>query len=142
MLDSKRVHEVLLDCLYKPEEMDGERPAAGQPEFVVAEGIMNNFGFHPHRLAKHETEIASWVDELEDSFIEGKGGGWSFLNLCMDRHGNHWAEHPTMGELVALELAVGRANYCLPREMWNIMPGGMPYIVFRRERKPEAKKDF
>jgi hypothetical protein len=55
----------------------------------------------------------------------------SFLNACMDRHGNHWAEHQTIDFLLCLGLATDQVAFCLPREIWAALPGGMPYFVVK-----------
>jgi hypothetical protein len=36
-----------------------------------------------------------------------------------------------MDELVCLGLAIGRIAFLMPREMWEMLPGGMPYIVVK-----------
>ena len=36
-----------------------------------------------------------------------------------------------MQELLLLGLAIEKIEYLLPREMWSILPGGMPYIKIR-----------
>jgi len=54
----------------------------------------------------------------------------SFLNMCIDKNGNQWADlHRTMDELVALGIATGKLSFLIPREMWSILPGGMPYLI-------------
>lgn len=121
VLSSKRVHEIFSDCLFK----DGE-PL--EPRIEVA-GIMSKLGLHPERTASHKQEIGEMLRELPSEFMRTGGGGWSFLNACMDRHGNHWAEHPTMELLFCLGVATEQAKYLMPREMWSVMPGGMPYVL-------------
>lgn len=117
---AERVHALFLDCLFR----DGEN----FDNHVAVEGITANFGLHPDRLAGHRAEIAECLRELPDTFHVQKGGGHSFLNACVDRHGNHWAEHPTMQELFVLALGTKQAQYCLPRDLWEVLPGGMPYL--------------
>jgi len=124
---STKVHELVKKCLYKDEEIFGGKPPEGH---ILVEGIVNKFAFHPGRIATHKEEIRALLNEMPDDFHKHKGGGMSFLNLCMDKHGVHWAEHPTMGSLVCLGIAAGMASYCTPRDMWNMFPGGMPYITF------------
>lgn len=70
------------------------------------------------------------LDQMPDTFKKSGGGGMSFLELCMDKDGNHWAEHPTMEMLVVLAIGQGQAQYCMPRDFWRVLPGGVPYIVF------------
>lgn len=137
-LSAHLVHEMFLDCLHR----DGEpvtRP-------VIAKGIMHNFGFHPERLAGHADAIRSMLRQLPLPFhpeAEGGGGGWSFLQMCEDRNGELWAQHPTMEELMCLGIALNMVRYLLPRDVWGSLPGGVPYIAinvngFPTSDKPEA----
>lgn len=55
---------------------------------------------------------------------------WSFLNLCTREDGTQWTgSHATMEQLVCLGVGAGKMKYLLPRSMWNILPGGMPYLA-------------
>lgn len=48
--------------------------------------------------------------------------------MCIDKDGELWTElHATCKELI-LGMAIGQVSYCAPRELWQAMPGGMPYI--------------
>jgi hypothetical protein len=50
--------------------------------------------------------------------------------MCQDKEDHQWTDfHQTMDELVCLGTAIGKLEYLMPREMWNVLPGGMPYIV-------------
>lgn len=123
-LDPQRVSEIFLDCLFR----DGEDPST----CTTAEGIMSTVGFHPGRLHAHTPEIESLLGELPDEFMESKGGGWSFLNACMDKRGHLWTGmHQTMDQLFMLGIAAGKAAYALPREMWSALPGEMPYLIVK-----------
>ena len=69
-----------------------------------------------------------------EEFGEDTGGGWSFLNSCNDRSGRQWTGlHLTMEQLWCLGIAVGRARYTLPRDFWEVLPGGMPYLTVCRD---------
>ncbi len=122
-LDAGRVNEIFMSCLFKEAE--------DKSNYTVGQGVMNKCGFHPERLESYRQEVKELCSELPDEFHQGKGGGMSFLNACMDRHGNHWAEHPTIDMLFILANALGIASFCMPREMWGMLPGGMPYLVFK-----------
>lgn len=97
---------------------------------VVVEGIRHKFAFAPEKIQTHRAEIKALLDEMPEEFHLSGGGGWSFLNLCMDKHGEQWGEHHTMESLIALGQAAGMAHYQLPRDMWEALPGGMPYVAF------------
>jgi len=121
-LTSKNVQEVFLDCLFREEETD-------RTNYVVGEGVIHRFGFHPERLASHKDDIKTMLDQLPEQFQLDKGGGWSFLNACDRKDGVQWGEHPNIEQLMALGLASKQATLLMPRELWRAMPGGMPYFV-------------
>lgn len=82
MIDPERVNTIFHDCLYRRgEDTSGH---------VKAEGITCNVGFHPERLEGHRAEVSAMLVELPDTFRRSSGGGWSFLNACVDREGNQW----------------------------------------------------
>lgn len=113
-----------MDCLFKNDE--------DKSQYIEAEGIVTNVGFHPTRLESYRQEIADMLAELPDEFKASAGGGHSFLNACMDRHGNQWTGlHRNMEHLVQLGIATGQVEYCMPRTFWSILPGGMPYFVIK-----------
>ena len=121
-LKAEHVNAVFMDCLFR----DGEDTS----KYVKAEGIVRNVGFHPERLESHKAEIVAMLDELPEQFQEKSGDGWSFLNACMDKHGNQWTGfHRTMEQLFQLGIAIGKVKSLLPRKMWSALPGGMPYYV-------------
>lgn len=121
-LSSERVETIFKDCLFR----DGEDTS----EHIVAEGIIRNVGFHPGRIKEHHQEIHDLLAELPDTF---RDSGWSFLNACMDKHGNQWADlHRTMEQLVQLGIAIEEVEYCVPRDAWSLLPGGMPYFKVKQ----------
>lgn len=123
MLTSKRVNEIFLDCLFKDHELgpDGQPP---EEKMVKAQGITILAGFSREQIGKYASEIATLCDELPDTFKEGM----SFLAMCYDRHENQWGEHNNMQELMLLGCASGKMKMPLPKDMWPVLPGGMPYI--------------
>jgi hypothetical protein len=121
-LDPGRVEAIFLDCLFK----EGEDTR----EHVRAEGIVHNVGFHPNRLRGHKVEISELLDELPDEFKKTGGGGMSFLQACNDKHGNQWTGvHTQMEQLFQLGISVGKVECLMPKELWSVLPGGMPYYV-------------
>jgi len=122
MIDPERVNAIFMDCLFK----EGEDTS----NHVKAEGITQNVGFHPDRLESHKAEIEEMLDELPDEFKESSGGGMSFLNACNDKHGNQWTGlHQRMDQLFQLGTAISKVKCLMPREMWSVLPGGMPYYA-------------
>jgi len=124
VLNPEHLQTIFLECLFKDDE--------DKSNYVKAEGINSTYGFHPERLESHRQDVAEMLAELPDEFKASAGGGWSFLNACMDRHGNQWTGlHQIMEQLFVLGIALGLVEYQLPRELWSSLPGGMPYIVVK-----------
>lgn len=121
-IDPQKLHDIMLASLFKEDE--------DTSNMVEAEGIVHKFGFHPERLESHRDEIVQMLMELPSEFMESQGGGWSFLQACIDKDGNQWASlHATIEELICLGLAIGRVKLLLSRSMWAVLPVGMPYYV-------------
>lgn len=121
-LTSENVDKIIRECLFKQDE--------NTANFIDGSAVMWKIGYHPERLKSNEENIKSMLSCLPDDFMKSKGGGMTFLNACMDRNGKQWADlHETVDKLVSLGIASGQMSFCLPREMWDVMPGGMPYIV-------------
>lgn len=119
-LTADNVRSMMEKCLFAHDEIiDGKIPETA----IQVQGIMNRFAFHPGRIKEHTEEIKDMLRQLPPTFSEG----WSFLNACMTKDNEHWAEHPTMDMLFSLGQATGNVACCLPREMWTMLPGGMPY---------------
>lgn len=122
------VDRIVRACLYTDEELTASdsSPPDGA---VLVEGIVSKIGFHPQRLEAHREEIRGLLGQMPKEFHKSKGGGMSALNMCNNREGRQWGEHRDMDLLVVLGLGVGMVEYLMPREMWAVLPGGMPYIL-------------
>jgi len=122
------VYAITLDSLFNDDELIGDEPPPGA---VKVEGIVAHlFAFHPQRLASHREEIAALCRLMPDNFHQRSAGGWSFLNLCETKDGEQWGQHRDCEMLVALAIGTGQGGYCLPREFWADLPGGVPYVFF------------
>jgi hypothetical protein len=141
-LTMQNVQAVIMAVLYTDAELaaaGGAAPAG----YIAAEGITTKFGFHPERLEAHRADVRSMLMQLPEAFMKSKGGGMTFLNACNTREGHQWGEHRDMETLFALGMGLGYVSYPMPREMWSVLPGGMPYITVddtRDERLAEAKE--
>jgi hypothetical protein len=126
-LNPQHVSEVFEACL--------AHGAASHPT-ITAVGITHTVHFAMTELDRRKAEIAGMLAQLPNEFIShqaGGGGGWSFLNACHDRDGVQWTGlHLVMEQLVLLGLATGQVDWCLPREMWKMLPGEMPYFVVKQ----------
>lgn len=124
------VEQMLKDSLYRSEEI----PADGKPpaDAVVVEGLVRNFGFHPVRLRAKRAALVELIREIHPNFLsvsEGGGGGWTFLNLPFDRDNGQWGEQINAESLLVRCVGNGLARMW-PREMWDVLPGGVPYCEF------------
>jgi hypothetical protein len=120
-LTSEAVDEMMKACLFADDEP--MEPA------IEVDGIVNRYAFHPERIAANAARISDLLAELPDQFQATGGGGWSFLNACMDRHGVQWTGlHQQQERLFALGIAAGKSKWLFPRELWDALPGGMPYV--------------
>jgi hypothetical protein len=137
-LDPTEVEATFKDCLY-----DTKEEAESDPKAVTVEGIVWNAVLNPAKLDEHRELITKMLMELPDQFRQSAGGGWSFLNACDDRHGVQWTGlHQTMGMLFMLGEGIGKVVKPLPREMWNVLPGGMPYfIILDKQPEPVSQSD-
>lgn len=114
-ISPERVEELFLDCLSK--------------EGSIVEGITANFGMD---VTGHEDEIGGMLSHLPNEFMAQGGGGWTFLNACMDKKGDQWTgSHRTMEQLFVLGIAADKAQWLLPKDMWPALPGGLPYVVIK-----------
>ncbi|KKN98502.1 hypothetical protein LCGC14_0146130 [marine sediment metagenome] len=131
-LTSDLVQETMKYCLYNDDEViDGKTP----DEAVLVDGITTKFGFHPGRLEEKASVIIDMLGQLPESFQEAGGGGMSFINACQDKNGRQWTDfHRIMEELFCLGEAIGKVSQPMPKEMWKVLPGGMPYYIVLTER--------
>ena len=134
-IDAGAVETAFMDCLFRDEEIVDGKPTS---EPVVVAAITSKFGFQPERLESHRKEVSGWLLMLPLEFQKsGGGGGWTFLNACNDRNGVQWTGlHQRMEQLFALGIGLGVASWLLPRDMWEVLPGGMPYVAVN---VPEVK---
>jgi len=133
-IDVAELSVAFADCFYRPEEIpeEGKIPDGA----VLVEGILAKFGFHPERLQNHSAQVEKWLLALPHEFRKNEGGGYSFLAACNDDTGLQWGEHRDMDKLFCLGMALGLVRCLMPREMWSVLPGGMPYYAIDLPRDP------
>lgn len=121
-LTSERVREIFKDCLTPDMET----------KHIVVEGVAHSYGLKPSKLEEHREEIFALLKELPEQFMESGGGGWSFLNACMDRHGNQWTgEHLVMESLFCLGIGIDVVVNPVPEELRPLLPGWVPYYLVK-----------
>jgi hypothetical protein len=124
-IKAEEVESVFMDSLFLDNEIiEGVIPAGA----VIVEGILNKFALHPGRLESHRLRVSEFLKALPDPFQAAKGGGWSFLNACDDSSGIQWTGlHQTMDHLFCLGMALNLCKLVFPHDMWEMLPGSMPY---------------
>ena len=123
-LTSDNVQRIFNNCL------------SDDPDSIPVEGVLMRANFSEEKLTTHKNEISEMLEQLPDKFHKGKGDGWTFLNLCLDKSGRQWTDlHSVCDMLVCLGLATGLLSFVLPRNLWNIFPGEMPYVVVLLQEK-------
>ena len=130
ILTPQRVLAIADDC-------NGVYVAPEDARSVRVEGVVRTFAFDRWALDRHaaanRAEIIEMLHELPNEFLENKlggGGGWSFLNGCMTESGELWTGDQAVVELLfALGMAIGAVACLMPREMWSVLPGGVPYFM-------------
>lgn len=130
------------DTQLTPDAVDDllEKCLASNGDLLI-DGIVRKFAFDPVKITEHAEAIGALLNQLPDTFQASKGGGWSFLQACDDRHGRQWTGlHAKMEELFCLGIAAGKAKWLLPRDLWEVLPGGMPYVAVLNDfpRMPDA----
>ncbi len=135
-IDSGLVERIFLECLFKPEEL---LPGNLPPEdAIIVTGVVNDFGFHPGRVALHKEQVVNWVNGLpiyqtcegnaEDEMV-------LFASACMDQDGFQWTDyHQRVEQLLSLGCAVGVLKLMYPKEIWGMLPGGMPIYLKVKEK--------
>lgn len=120
-LTAENVTNVFCDCLFSKEDIVTDP--------VKVQGVRLDVGFNPKKLEQNCESIEAMLNHLPSEFKKEGGGGWSFLNACLDDDGRQWGEHRNIDELICLGQATGKVSFMMPRSMWSSLPGGMPYFV-------------
>ena len=126
-LTAKNVETIFLDCLFRQDEIEDAKPKPGL-EMVAVKGIIQSFGFNKVRVDLHKEEIRQLLSQLPEPFREDIGGGWTFLNGCVKQNGDQWGEQRNVEQLMALGIASEQAKIQTPKELWDVLPGGVPYF--------------
>lgn len=93
---------------------------------IKTSGITRNVGFDPDKIMTFKEDVKSMILQIPDI-----KDGISFLCMCINTDGHQWGEHINVEELVLLGQALELLEPCVPRDMWYIFPGGMPYYQLK-----------
>lgn len=135
-LTARAVEQTFINCL------SGHTDLTNPDITIMVEGIVTKVAFSRAKIGIFHETIRDYLMQLPAGFLvsgkdyEGAVGGWSFLQMCVDRDENQWGEHPDMERLCMLGIAAGMIKWCAPRPFWSALPGGMPYLVIDPEGEP------
>jgi hypothetical protein len=129
-LSAENVERIFFDCLM-PENLTDEQ--IEKIKFISTEGVSIGGDFQVKELNKHRQRITEMISQLPETFLQHEGGGWSFLNLCLNKDGQQWTDsHEVCDMLVCLGLAIDKIEFNIKdRSKWWSMPGGMPYVFIK-----------
>ena len=124
-LTSDNVHRIFLSSLFtgNPSQEDLKRTK-------YVDSVMLKIGFDSAKLKENESDIIELLEQLPKEFKQSEGGGYSFLFGCMTQNNHQWGEQIRVDELVSLGLGIEKIEFLFPRDMWSILPGGVPYFVY------------
>ena len=132
-LTSNNVRTIFKKCLFSKDELTKE----GLPDspMIKVEAVSEIYGFRKESVDSVKDDIIELLMQLNEIFFKDIGGGDSFLNAVKNDRGLNWTKSQTDVELLlALGLAIGAITYSLPREMWNILPSGLPYFTINLDK--------
>lgn len=135
LLTGVNVEKLFDDVVQRPFMRADDDPTVSidvfDPDTIFVEGVVHSAYFNQTKLESHRHEVAAWIRQLPSQFHRNGGGGWTFLNLCENASGQMWTSfHLTMERLYMLAAGLGLAHFALPRDVWAVLPGEMPYIIF------------
>lgn len=125
-------HKLFYDKDVFSEDLESNKEKIlNNPNTVIVEGItLKNVVFDKTKVEEHKETIRKFLEQIPHQFHQNSGGGWSFLNLCINKDDEQWTGfHSTMEMLTIIGIAAGFVSYTLPRDLWDALPGGMPYIT-------------
>lgn len=147
-LTAQRVNELCQRIACTEEEVTPKfmesRLLEDKPKNVlIVMGSVFTAAFDKVRLKAAREDIIELWDQLLPHFrFDHESKGASFLDMCVNADREQWGEHPNMESLLLLGIGLGIVRYCFSaRNMWQALPGGMPYVVYNKEwTNPELEE--
>lgn len=109
-------------CVLKTSDLDKGR---FEGDFTVGEGIKGESYFNTDKLNFSSDEIMGMISQLPEKVKDGI----SFDEFCVTDEGYKWGNERVAEMLIRLGNACGFLYFPAPREDWQYLPGGMPYIA-------------
>lgn len=128
-LTRSNVQKIMLEALPGKEN---------EPGCIKVDGVVATYLLKEDVLSKYKNDIIDMLHQLPDKFTE-EHQGYSFLEACMTKSEEHWGEHRDIEALMVLGIGIKRVVVPLPKEVWFILPGGVPYFYYT-EKDVEVKE--
>lgn len=94
-------------------------------DIIHVEGIHHSANLRTKRIEENYDDITLYLSQLPDKFKKG----WTFLEFGVNKKGDKWTSHfETAEKLLLLGIAAGRVEYINTRNVWEILPSGLPYV--------------
>lgn len=113
-------------CLLNVSDLEDEK---FRGDFTVGEGIEGVSYFSTDKLNSSRDEIMEMISRLPKKVKDGV----PFDEFCVADNGYKWGTEYFADKLIKLGTATGLLYFPAPREDWQFLPGGMPYIATTEE---------
>lgn len=132
------VSEAMREALYSDEEcvamgIDPKTTDTVPPGGVVVEGVVNTYVFHPQRLMGLAPKVQHLL-RLVGCELTPENHPKAFAELMQETDG---VVGSYMECLVCLATGLGWAKSILPRELWDVLPAGLPVYRFNATVPPK-----
>ena len=119
---SELTHNACMYCRSK----DGEDTT----NFIIVEGIVSTFRFHPQRLEEQRELVTAILNELPAAFKVKE----SFLKIRFTKNGELWTgRYIICEELVGMAIGLDLMEYHYSRELWKLLPDEAPLLTYKVE---------
>lgn len=124
-LTRKRVMDIFSDCIIK--DVD-KKWFDVYSDFTIGQGIEEPASvFRTSSLNEHRGEIVECLSMLP---CLSEGAGISVLNLGSNKYGREWTSNfGAVDALVRLGVAAELLYFPFPRDEWDSLPGGKPFVT-------------
>lgn len=106
------------------------------PAIKTFPGIQDDTKFHLDtvKLASYKDCIIALLLQLPEEFIDD---GTSFKYGCLNKNREQWTGiHHVAQKLFLLGMGIDMVCYSMPRKIWKMIPGGLPFFTVLSQPDP------